>query len=628
MISSMEVQQNSYHPLVSVIMPLYRQESFILRAINSLIAQSFTHWELIIINDGSPGNITPLINSLHDSRIVYFEHSINKGLGASLNTGIDKARSRFIAYLPCDDVIYKDHLELLYSNLVDDEQALLTYTSIKHHYNKVSEGIINNNWLQMVQVMHKKTEERWTERNELESDDLNRLFWSKLKGEKKHVPVLTCEWVDHPAQRYKIMQEPIGGINTFRSWYQVQEPLIFHTAKGNYINEVKKYADFRRMKINPAADGKNLKILLVGELAYNAERVLALAERGHSLYGLWMKKPYWYNYVGTLPFGHVTDITGPDWKEQIEQIKPDIIYALLNWQAVPIAHKVLKAGFDIPFVWHFKEGPFICLEKGTWSQLVDLYQYSDANIFISEEMKHWIQSFIPQGNNVLVLDGDLPKNNWCTNEKSSLLSETDHEFHTVVPGRPIGLHPQDVHQLSEQKIHLHFYGDFTQGQWKEWIDKTMQMANGYLHIHPNVDQDEWVKEFSKYDAGWLHFFQSKNNNEITRADWDDLNIPARMSTLALAGLPMLQYDNDGHAVAMYSLAKKLDIGLFFTNMQQLKSLLMDVERMKQIRNNVWRQRELFTFDYYADQMIDFFEEVIQYKKSQRQERKWSMVGDE
>jgi len=154
------------------------------------------------------------------------------------------------------------------------------------------------------------------------------------------------------------------------------------------------------------------------------------------------------------------------------------------------------------------------------------------------------------------------------------------------------------------------------------------MANGYLHIHPNVDQDEWVKEFSKYDAGWLHFFQSRNNNEIIRADWDDLNIPARMSTLALAGLPMLQYDNDGHAVAMYSLAKKLDIGLFFTNMQQLKYLLLDTERMKQIRNNVWRQRELFTFDYYADGLIDFFEEVIQYKKSQKQERKWSMVGDE
>ena len=157
------------------------------------------------------------------------------------------------------------------------------------------------------------------------------------------------------------------------------------------------------------------------------------------------------------------------------------------------------------------------------------------------------------------------------------------------------------------------------GQWKEWIEKTLKLANGYLHIHSNVDQDEWVKEFSQYDAGWLHFFQSKNNGEITRVDWDDLNIPARMSTLALAGLPMLQYDNSGHIVAMQSLVKKLDIGLFFTNMQQLKELLMDADRMKKIRNNVWRQRKLFTFDYHTDTLIDFFNAVIQSKKSQKRE---------
>ena len=52
----------------------------------------------------------------------------------------------------------------------------------------------------------------------------------------------------------------------------------------------------------------DLKILLVGELAYNAERVLALEERGHKLYGLWTPEPYWWNTVGPLPFGHVEDI--------------------------------------------------------------------------------------------------------------------------------------------------------------------------------------------------------------------------------------------------------------------------------------------------------------------------------
>ena len=51
-----------------------------------------------------------------------------------------------------------------------------------------------------------------------------------------------------------------------------------------------------------------LKILLVGELAYNADRVLALEEQGHKLYGLWMPNPYWYNTVGPLPFGHVEDL--------------------------------------------------------------------------------------------------------------------------------------------------------------------------------------------------------------------------------------------------------------------------------------------------------------------------------
>jgi len=295
-------QQSNYKPLVSVIMPVYKQEQFMLRAINSLLAQTLTEWELIIINDGSPGNVSTIIDSINDSRIVYFQHIINKGLGAALNAGIDKARSSFIAYLPCDDVIYKDHLQMLYDNLINDERAILAYTSVRHHYNKIANGIVNSEWLQLVQVMHRNTTERWTERNELESDDLNRLFWNKLKGEKKHVPVLTCEWVDHPDQRYKIMQEPIGGINTFRSWYHAQEPMIFHTTKGNYINEVDKYAHFRKLKMNHAVNGEGLKILLVGELAYNAERVLALAERGHKLYGLWMKRPYWYNYVGPLPF--------------------------------------------------------------------------------------------------------------------------------------------------------------------------------------------------------------------------------------------------------------------------------------------------------------------------------------
>ena len=86
-------------------------------------------------------------------------------------------------------------------------------------------------------------------------------------------------------------------------------------------------------------------------------------------------------------------------------------------------------------------------------------------------------------------------------------------------------------ELASHGIHLHFYGEITHGQWLQWIEKTQAMAPGYLHLHPNVDQSRWTEEFSQYDAGWLHLFDSRNEGEIRKANWDDLNYPARLSTL-------------------------------------------------------------------------------------------------
>ena len=593
---------------------------FIRRAIASLLQQSFVDWELVIVNDDSPDHTEETVQQfLADERIRYYRNRYNKGLGACLNFALNIAEGAFITYLPSDDVIYRDHLQSLYDGLQQNKGAILAFSSIRHHYNRTAEGIINNEWLQLVQVMHRKTEDRWTERKELESDDLNRLFWNKLQGLQVHTNQLTCEWVDHPAQRHKIMQEPVGGINTFRSFYQVSDPLIYHTTKGNFMNEADRYASFRERPSTPSAkDG--LKILLVGELAYNAERVLAFEEQGHKLYGLWMEQPYWYNYVGPLPFGHVEDIPRDNWQEEIKRIQPDIIYALLNWQAVPLCHEVMQANTGIPFVWHFKEGPFICMEKGTWNELIELYNRADGRIYTSEEMKDWLDEFINKQPHSLdyVLDGDLPKKDWFNQPQSKMLSDSiAGEFHTVVPGRPIGLHPHTVAELAAENIHLHFYGDFTHGQWKQWIEKTHSLAPGFLHIHPNVDQENWVKEFSQYDAGWLHFFKSENNQEIKRSNWDDLNIPARMATLALAGLPMLQRDNSDHTVATQSLVRKLDVGLLFNDMKELGSFMRDRDLMMQLRKNSWNNRCLFMFDYHVENLVEFFRQVIDRYKDKK-----------
>ena len=611
------MNENDAKRSITVLMPVYNQARFIARAIESVLLQTFSDWELVIINDGSTDDLQNVIAPyLADHRLRYFENEENTGLGAALNIGLAKAQHNLIAYLPADDVFYKEHLESLLDKLNENPDTVLAFSGIRHHYNRTANGKLEGFWLQLVQCLHHKTEDRWTERQELVTDDLDRMFWNKLaaKGAFIGTENVSCEWVDHPQQRYKIIQEPIGGINPYKLYYNVKHPLRFHTTMGNFIDEANYYQPFQEKRADASFTG--LKIVLVGELAYNAERIVALEQQGHKLYGLWMRDPYWYNTVGPLPFGNVQDIPYENWQQTLAEIKPDVIYALLNWQAVPIAHEVLMANTGVPFVWNFKEGPFICLEKGTWPQLMDLYTKSDGQIYTSPEMRDWFLQFLPKESveTALVLDGDLPKKEWFKEELSPRLSEQDGELHTVVPGRPIGLHPHTVVELAEYKIHVHFYGDFTHGQWKEWIIKTQKMAPGFLHIHPNVTQHNWVKEFSQYDAGWLHFFKSENNGELMRANWDDLNYPARMATLATAGLPMLQRNNAGHLVATQSIIQNLGLGLFFDTAEELSKQLRNKELMQQLRQNVWQKRLLFSFDAHVDELISFLKKVIANKK--------------
>jgi len=278
----------------------------------------------------------------------------------------------------------------------------------------------------------------------------------------------------------------------------------------------------------------------------------------------------------------------------------------------------MKGNPGVPFVWHFKEGPFICLERGTWRELMALYTHADGSIYSSPEMGAWFKTLgLPTHAPRLTLDGDLPKRDWFVDQRVARLSQTDGDIHTVVPGRPIGLHPEDVATLAAQRIHLHFYGDFTHGQWRAWIDRTRALAPGFLHLRDNVDARNWVREFSRYDAGWLHYFKSDNGGELRRANWDDLNYPARIATLAAAGLPLIQRANPGAVVATQTLARELDIGVFCESLAELGPALSDAARMDELRSNMWRERERFTFDNHVERLVEFFRDVIEHHRDGR-----------
>jgi hypothetical protein len=119
-----------------------------------------------------------------------------------------------------------------------------------------------------------------------------------------------------------------------------------------------------------------------------------------------------------------------------------------------------------------------------------------------------------------------------------------------------------------------------------------------------------VEAFSRYDAGWLHVFESRNGGDIRRADWDDLNLPARLSTLAAAGLPVIHRRNDGAVVATEALADRLGIGVSFTDLDELAATLRDERAMAGRRAAMAAHRAAFTFDHHADDLVAFFRTTI------------------
>lgn len=605
----------------TVIMPTYNQASFIRRAILSLQRQTYSNWELIIVNDGCTDETEKFISDfLKDPKIIYIKNKLNTGIGHAVNQALNRANYDYIAYLPSDDFYDAMHLEVLKQKLDESEDIILAFNGVRYDESESSGilayrkaiGVRPGYNLLMVQVAHRRTDDHWVVRDECVSEDLFFTFWRKLTDKGIFVPTgqVTCEWTNHPDQRHKIIGEMYGGgLNKYRQYYDVQYPIRMRATNYKTIDEPKMYASYQ--KEFPLCKDF-LKILIVGELAYNSERIYAFEEAGHRLYGLWSKPRFCFSTVGPLPFGHIEDIPYSCWRQRVKEIKPDIIYAQLSTGAIDIAHEVLKSRMGIPFVWHFKEGPHEALKIGLWNKLIDLYTYADGKIYLNEEIKDWFELFVPYHLKVTptyVLDGDLPKADCFNSTFSEKLSVSDGAVHTVVVGRMIGLSPNEVKTLADHNIHIHVYNENHISE--EMVTyKYRKVAPNHFHVHNHCSQLQWVAEFSKYDAGWLHCIDSSNEQSLLRAIWSDLNLPARINTLVAAGIPMIQKLNANHIMAMKNYVERYEMGIYYNTINELIPQLKDKELMERVEQEVKKNRMEFTFDYHVPSLINFFRDVI------------------
>jgi glycosyltransferase involved in cell wall biosynthesis len=99
------------NPQISVVMPAYNAEKYITEAINSILSQTFTDFEFIIINDASTDSTKEIIGSFQDPRIKLINNEQNQGVANSLNIGIAEAKGKHIARMDADDISLPHRLQ-------------------------------------------------------------------------------------------------------------------------------------------------------------------------------------------------------------------------------------------------------------------------------------------------------------------------------------------------------------------------------------------------------------------------------------------------------------------------------------------------------------------------------------
>ena len=117
-------------PRISVIVPIYKVEKYLMRCIKSIQNQTYTNLEIILVDDGSPDRCGEICEEFarQDKRICVI-HKENGGLSDARNAGLEVAKGEYIAFVDSDDYIAPDFLQTLYGHLVetDSDVALCSY---------------------------------------------------------------------------------------------------------------------------------------------------------------------------------------------------------------------------------------------------------------------------------------------------------------------------------------------------------------------------------------------------------------------------------------------------------------------------------------------------------------------
>jgi hypothetical protein len=252
-------------PVVSVLISTFNRSKSLYEALASVFGQSYRNLQVIVVNDGGE-DVSDVIDSFNDSRLVYINRKENRGKAFSLNEALREAEGKYIAYLDDDDLYYPFHIETLVNALENETDCRVVYSDLYKTYCKVfPDGsrqilskvvevsrdfdrflMMNFNHVLHVSLMHhrdllEKTGPYNDQLNVLIDWDLTRrlVFFSdfyhihKVTGEYSH-PMGDCDRIS--VQRRKDKKEYLRNVLTIRTtrppkpWLKIEDLSIIFVA--------------------------------------------------------------------------------------------------------------------------------------------------------------------------------------------------------------------------------------------------------------------------------------------------------------------------------------------------------------------------------------------------------------
>lgn len=270
-------------PLVSIIIPTYNRPLLLAEALKSISSQTLTDFEAIIINDAGI-DVSHVVEAFNDSRLTYLEHSINKGLPASRNTGIRHAKGKYIAYLDDDDVFLPEHLAILTTVLMNSAYKV-AYTDLEYIYKKIEKDqviiydkkpgysyqfdrqrLLVENLMAVMCVMHEKS---CLDSAGLFNETLDRAedwdLWIRISKNTPfvHIPLVTTQYVMTEGCNQMVTNWKgfyLNAILKIHAWYRnelVDEKMISYAQDYRKLKFAQSFEELKLMhdeaieKLNP-----------------------------------------------------------------------------------------------------------------------------------------------------------------------------------------------------------------------------------------------------------------------------------------------------------------------------------------------------------------------------------------